>query len=48
MGWTFPRLIAAGNDWFDDWCDYDAPRVTSWEQAARGVAKLNGTTWERL
>jgi len=25
MGWTFPRLIAAGNDWFDDWCDYDGP-----------------------
>ena len=25
MGWTFPRLIPAGNDWFDDWCDYDGP-----------------------
>jgi hypothetical protein len=24
------------------------PRATSWEQAARGVAKLNGITWERL
>ena len=25
MGWTFPRLIATRNEWFDDWCDHDGP-----------------------
>ena len=25
MGWTAPRLLAKGNEWYDDSFDYDGP-----------------------